>query len=30
MDAVRVTVLESGAMPGFSIALADLFKVLDR
>ena len=29
-DAVPVTALESTAMPGFSIALADLFKVLDR
>ena len=29
-DALRVTVLESSAMPGFSVALADLFKVLDR
>jgi Uma2 family endonuclease len=29
-DAVAVTVLESAAMPGFSVALADLFKVLER
>jgi Uma2 family endonuclease len=29
-DAVRVTALESSAMPGFSVPLADLFKVLDR
>jgi Uma2 family endonuclease len=27
---LAVTVLESAAMPGFSVALADLFKVLDR
>src|SRR5690348_15339312 len=30
LDAAPVTALESTAMPGFSVALADLFKVLDR
>jgi Uma2 family endonuclease len=29
-DAVPVTALESSAMPGFAVALADLCKVLDR